>query len=113
LHKQERGIVAQAIGLVVEQRSHQAPQHLFGLRVASRFPLDQVDQPGQPEQLTVRQVGLGHAVRVQQDRVIGFEVEGAQPWRAAAQTERHDGLVGQLRDDPAVAQQQRWQVPGA
>jgi hypothetical protein len=40
LHEQERGIVAQAIGLVVEQRRHQAPQHFFRQRVAARFPLD-------------------------------------------------------------------------
>jgi hypothetical protein len=40
LHEQERGIIAQAVGLVVEQCRHQAPQHFFRLRVASRFPID-------------------------------------------------------------------------
>jgi hypothetical protein len=57
-------------------------------------------------------VGLGHAVRVQQDRVVGFEVEGAQAGGTAPQAERHDRLVGQLRDDLAAAQQQRRHVPG-
>jgi hypothetical protein len=57
-------------------------------------------------------VGLGHAVGVQQDRVVGFEVEGAQAWGAAAQSERHDRLIGQLRHDLAAAQQQWRHVPG-
>jgi hypothetical protein len=59
---------------VVKHRAHQATQQFLWRLLAGRFPLQQVRQPGQPEQFAVRRAGVCHAVGVEQDRVARLQV---------------------------------------
>jgi hypothetical protein len=51
LHQQQGGVVAQAAALTLEHGPHQAAQQFFARPAAGGFPLQQVDQPVQPELL--------------------------------------------------------------
>ena len=113
LDQQQGGVVAQAAALMLEHGPHQAPQQFFGRPAAGGFPLQQVDQPVQPEQLPVRGPRLGHPVGVQKHGVIWFEFGNARLGCAVAEPERQHRITAELGDYLAPAQQQRPRVPGA
>ena len=97
---------------MVEHRAHQASQQFLGWLLAGRFPLQQVGQPGQPEQLTVRRAGVGHAVGVEQHGVVRLQVVRTHRRRAHPEPERRGRLAVQFSDNLPVAQQQRPGMPG-
>jgi hypothetical protein len=114
LHQQQGGVVAQAAALTLEHGPHQAAQQFFARPAAGGFPLQQVDQPVQPELLPVRGPRLGHPVGVQKHHVIRFEFGNARLGRAIAEAERQDRITAELGDylAPAQQQQQRLRLPG-
>ena len=92
MHQQQRGIITQAAGLMVEHGADQAPQQLIGGLAAGGFTLQQVHEPVQPEQLPVSGAGLGHPVGVQQHGVIRLQAHRARAGNTITEPERQRGV---------------------
>lgn len=104
LHEQQCGVVTQAGALMMDHRADQAAGQFLERLTAGGFPLGQVGQTLQPEQLPAGGAGLDHPVGVQEHRITAFQVMGPGLGDSPAEAERQGRLAVQLGDHLPAAQ---------
>jgi hypothetical protein len=98
--------------LVVDDLMADPPQSLgSGLPRRGR-PFEIVDEPVQPEELTLGGSGLGDAVGVEHDPVSGLEPLLADHALALAEPEQDPAALRELLDHLAVAHEERSGMTG-